>query len=199
MTLTTTISTETLLKRIGAGDETAFREVFRRYKAPFYNAAYKMTRSAVIAEEIVQEVFILLWNKRQQVSAAQKTEAYLLTMLHHSIYAQFRKLARQKALLKKYSEQATDDWEDNVVEDMLQQKENQQLVETAIRKLPEQQQLVYRMAKQEGLSREVIAERLQISPNTVRNHLAAAVRAIRGHFMQDGLPALIWVAIWQSV
>lgn len=199
MALTTNISTEILLRRIGEGDENAFREAFERYKEPFYAAAYKMTRSSVIAEEIVQEVFILLWNKRGLVSAAENSEAYLFTMLHHAIYAQFRKLARQKALLKKYSNHTADDEEYSNIEDILQQKENHRLVEEVIRKLPEQQQLVYRMAKQEGLSREVIADRLQISPNTVRNHLAAAVSAIRKHFTQDGLPALIWVVIWQSV
>jgi RNA polymerase sigma-70 factor (ECF subfamily) len=61
--------------------------------------------------------------------------------------------------------------------------------------MPPQQRLVYKLAKQEGWSREEIAERLNISPNTVRNHLAAAVEFLRSYF-KKGASVIIWAAIW---
>src|ERR1700730_80271 len=95
-----------LLLQIAEGDELAFRTVFDHFKAPFHAAAFKMTRSADAAEEIVQETFIALWNKRAQVAAARNPEAYLFKILHNSIYTHFRKLVLEKQLRINVSSQA---------------------------------------------------------------------------------------------
>ena len=186
-----------LLLRIGGGDETAFREVFDHYKARFHSAAFKMTRSAELAEDIVQEVFIALWDKRKKVAAAKNPEAYLFTILHNSIYAQFRKLALERQLKKKLSEEP-EAMEENPVEMLLLEKENRELWENVVSSMPAQQQLVYRLSKQEGLSREEIAQKLNISPNTVRNHLSASIEFIRLYF-KKGASAIVWIAIWTSL
>src|SRR3954464_5742433 len=91
---------KTLLMQVGEGNEPAFRAVFDFFRERFYTASLRMTQSADIAEEIVQEVFVTLWIKRTQVAKAINPENYLLTVLHNCIYAHFRKLALEKALKK---------------------------------------------------------------------------------------------------
>jgi RNA polymerase sigma factor (sigma-70 family) len=77
-------------------------------------------------------------------------------------------------------------------------KEDHALLETVINQLPPQQQLVYRLMKQDGLSREEVARQLSISPNTVKNHLASAVEFITTR-LKKGSSALIWAIILESL
>lgn len=188
---------KTLFTRIAEGDEPSFRTVFDFYKEPFHSAAFRMTRSATIAEEIVQEVFISLWNNRRHIADARNPESYLVKILHNSIYAHFRKLVLDKQLKKNIAAENIQ-VDENPVEQLLLAKENREFLDTVISRLPPQQQLVYRLSKQEGLSREEIAVKLNISPNTVRNHLSAAVEFIVAYF-KKGASVLVWAVISQSL
>ncbi len=185
-----------LLQQVSCDDEAAFRRVFDHYKAPFYSVAFKMTHTAGIAEEIVQEVFVTLWVKRRLAARAKNPEGYIFTILHNCIYAHFRKLAQERQLKSKIV-QATEE-SVNPVETLLLEKEHRIILEKVISGLPPQQKIIYQLAKQEGISREEIARRLNISPNTVRNHLAAAVEYLRVCLKKEA-SAIIWAVIWMYV
>lgn len=182
-----------LLLQVGEDNQFAFRQVFDFYKERFYSSALKMTHSGDIAQEIVQEVFVSLWVKRIQVAAATNPESYLFGVLHNSIYAHFRKLALEKAMKKKIK-QRSEDIDESSVEDLLLAKEERKMLETLISQLPSQQRIVYKLSKQQGLSREQIASQLHISPHTVKNHLQQATQFIRNYY-KAGASAFIWVAI----
>ncbi|HZE85897.1 MAG TPA: sigma-70 family RNA polymerase sigma factor [Puia sp.] len=167
---------------IAQGDITAFKLVFDLYKARFYSAAYKMTRSSHIAEDIVQEVFILLWTKRTQIGVAKNPSHYLFTILYNSIYAHFKKLASEKRLMQGLSLQSLE-WEDPV-ELFLQAKEHRYLLDLILRQLPRQQQIAYKLSKLEGMSREEVANHMHISPHSVKNHLQHAAKFIRHYFSE---------------
>ena len=187
---------EILLKQIAEGNESAFRTVFDHYNEPFHATALKMTRSADIAEEIVQEVFVTLWVKRKLVATAKKPEGYLFTILHNSIYTHFRKLAMERKLKSKIRQ--AEDQSENPIETLLLEKENRTILENIIRRLPPQQRLIYKLSKQEGVSREEIARQLNISPNTVRNHLATAVDFLRT-CLKKSESAIIWAVILMNL
>ena len=180
------------LSQVADNNEQAFRIVFDHYKAPFYMAAFKMTRSAQVAEEIVQDVFVTLWVKRKLVALAKKPEGYVFTILHNCIYAHFRKLAQDRRLKLKIRQEEEES--ESPIEALLLEKENREILENVINKLPPQQKLIYKLAKQEGLSREEIAMQLHISPNTVKNHLAAAVAYLRNSF-KESASLIIWAVI----
>jgi RNA polymerase sigma-70 factor (family 1) len=185
-----------LLLQVGEGNECAFKAIFDFYKERFYAASLKMTHSGNIAEEIVQEVFVSLWIKRGQVAVATNPEGYLIAMLHNSIYSHFRKLALERAMKKKIGQQ--EDIDASPVEDILLAKENREMLEAVISQLPPQQRIVFKLSRQQGLSREQIACQLHISPHTVKNHLQQAIRFIRAYY-KTGASAFIWVAIWQCL
>ena len=178
-----------LLKRVAEGDEQAFRIVFDHYKEPFLAMAFKMTHSADTAEEIVQEVFVTLWVKRKLVAIAKNPEGYVFTILHNCIYAHFRKLVLERQLKSKMAH--GEEQSENRIENLLLEKENTTIIENVISQLPPQQKLIYRLARQQGLSREEIALQLKISPNTVKNHLSAAMDYLRV-YLKKSLSVIIW-------
>ncbi len=178
------------LKDLANDDERVFRIVFDYYKAPFHATAFKMTRSADIAEEIIQEVFVTIWLKRKLVADAENPEGYLFTILHNSIYSHFRKLAQERRLESKLKQLREDSY--NNIETLLIEKEDRSILENVINRLPPQQRLIYKLAKQDGISREAIATQLKISPNTVRNHLAAAVDHLQT-YLKKSVSAIILI------
>jgi RNA polymerase sigma-70 factor (ECF subfamily) len=181
-----------LLKRIAQDDEEAFRIIFDRYKHRFYGAALKMTRSPDLAEETVQEVFLTLWLRRSSLANVKNPASYLLTMAYNNIANQFKKIAREKRIKESMIERTA--VSECPTEAILEEKENRQLLHNIICQLPSQQQLIYRLSKQDSLNRHEIAEQLQISPNTVKNHLLKAMKYIKAHF-KEALLLLGWFFI----
>ncbi|MEO5650092.1 MAG: RNA polymerase sigma-70 factor [Ginsengibacter sp.] len=166
-----------MLVEIAAGNEYAFRQLFDLYKERFYSVALKMTRSDEVAEDIVQDVFMNIWSKRESLVNIDNPSSYFFTAVYRRVYNHYRKIALEKKLLQA----APPPMESvNITEEMVLAHESKNLIAEAVEKLPSQQQLVFKLSKQEGLSREDIARQLKISPNTVRNHLADAIKFIRG-------------------
>ncbi|GAA4315172.1 RNA polymerase sigma-70 factor [Compostibacter hankyongensis] len=187
-----TLHEHELFRRIAQGDEGAFREIFDRYRGRLYAAALKMTRSAHLAEEIVQESFVTLWLHRLKLETVDRPSAYLFTIAQNAIYAHFRKGMLEKKMRENAGARLTQT--EYAVEERLVFKERQQLLQNILRQLPLQQQLVYQLSKQEGLSRSEIADRLQVSPHTVKNHLLKAVKYIRTHFHRGMIILLLLFA-----
>lgn len=165
-----------LLAEIAAGGEDAFRKLFDLYKERFYAVVLKMTRSDEIAQDIVQDVFMNIWNKRAGLVNVDNPSSYFFTAVYRRVYHHYRKVALERKLLQ---EAPTVKESVNTTDEMVFARESNELISQAISKLPPQQQLVFKLTKQKGLSREDIAQQLKISPNTVKNHLADAIKFIR--------------------
>ena len=170
--------------QLSEGDVTAFQIIFDYYKKSFYLAAFKITRSEYLAEEIVQEVFILLWTKKNQISAADKPESYLYSILYNCIFNQFKKIAAEKKMLKVVSKNQLE-FDEYDMELIMQEKINKVVLHKVINQLPPQQKKVYQLSKEQGFSRLEIAEQMSISPNSVKNHLHEAVKSILFYFRKN--------------
>ncbi|MEO6961314.1 MAG: sigma-70 family RNA polymerase sigma factor [Puia sp.] len=166
-----------LLKRIAKGNEPAFKLIFELYYKKFFGAAFKMTRCAHTAEEIAQEIFVTLWVKRNCLASAENPSSYLFTIANNCIFAHFKKIAKEKTA-RQYAARAGSDTP-SLSDQLLEKKESREFLESIIRTLPNRQQTIFRLSKQEELSRDEIATRLRISPHTVKNHLQEAVKFIR--------------------
>lgn len=173
---TTLYEKNELFQRIADGDEKAFRILFDVYKDRFYAVARKMTRSESIAEEMVQEVFIKIWQYRTNLTQVTNPDSYFFTMLYRQVYSHYKKLALNEKMLTLITRSPVFQ---NITDEAVLARESEKLINEAVAKLPTQQRLVFKMSKQEGLSREQIAEKLRISPNTVRNHLTDALSFVR--------------------
>lgn len=165
-----------LLEQLKAGSEKAFTQLFDHYRGTVYGVAFKFLKSPVLAEEIVQDVFLKLWLKRAELDAVKRLNAYLFVMARNFIFDRLKKLSYEtagQASLSK-NEPSADD-----TEYLVRQHQCQQLLQEAIELLPPQQKQVYNFVKIDGLSHEMIAERMQLSKHTVKKHMAMALQAIR--------------------
>lgn len=168
-----------LLAEIADGQEPAFEKLFYLYKDRFFATALKMTRSETVAEEIVQEIFMDIWHKRELLYRVENADAYLFSIVYHKIYRFYKQLSKEKASRQNVIEEV-DNFE-YTTDNMIFAAENAKLINNAMKKLPEKQQLIFRLSRLQGYSREEIASQLNISPNTVRNHLTEALKSMRKH------------------
>lgn len=150
--------------------------MFNHYKDRFYYVALKMTGLEHASEETVQEVFIQIWKQRESLAGVENPDAYFFTILYRQVYQFYKKTALEKKLELAIAEAPISK---NFTDETVMAKESERLINEAVSRLPAQQQLVFKLSKQEGLSREEIAAQMNISPNTVRNHLAEAMKSIR--------------------
>jgi len=166
-----------LLDLIAKGDEFAFSRLFELYRNRVYSIAFKITKSNVIAEEIVQDVFLKIWQARHKLNDVQNFSAYLFVITKHDVYKVLKGIARSYkiSLLSDENESLSD----NSTSDMFMEKEYNRVLQNAIDRLPNQQKQVYYLIKDQGLKRDEVAHKLHIQPETVKFHLAQAMKNIR--------------------
>jgi len=179
-----------LLVRIAGGDEAAFRTFFDAYRLRFFKAVLKMTGSETAAEEIVQEVFMQVWHKKESLTTIEHPDSYFFTAVYRRVYRYYKEEARQSSLYQTLRE--VDKPIGNTTEEMVIASESDRLILEAIEKLPAQQKQIYTMSKRQGMSRDEISEKLHISPNTVRNHLYQAIKFIKAHMGASYLSAFLF-------
>lgn len=170
-----------LLQLIGEGDETAFNEIFDRYRNRLYNYLVKVTKSKESAEEATLDVFLKIWNAKGMLHEIINFEAFLFRVARNKAMDYVRKAASNRLV----QQEIWEDLEKLVSETTADQKilsaETELAINTAINKLPPQRQMAFRLSREEWLSYDEIAERMHISRNTVRNHIVAALQFIRGN------------------
>ncbi len=202
--MSTELLNNELLKQLAEGDEKAFRDIYDSCQERVFAFALYLTKSKDIAEEVVQEVFSRLWEKRRQLPPDTNLRSYIRKMAENHIMDVFRKARRDKAFQQKIfhnmvtlRELATlqEDPADILIRDQLAR-----LHQAAIRQLPPQKRIIYTLSRDEELTYEEIAQKLHLSRNTVRNHMADAIKSVReyitGH--TDLACLIIAVSIWQS-
>lgn len=135
-----------------------------------------MTGSADMAEDIVQEVFLKLWQNRQELGAIQQFSAYLFRMAQNQAINAFKRMARETLILAEL-QQSVHPQPDAA--DTLAARQLEETLKKLISQLPPQQQLIYLLSREQGLKHEEIAERLRIAPGTVKNHMIQALRTLR--------------------
>lgn len=166
-----------LFARMSAGDEAAFTQIFYHYTQRIYHYILNKTKSPGIAEEIVQEVFIKIWQSRESFSGLSNYEAFLFSMASNKLIDFLRKMAHQDNL-KKQVWQTISNISNTTIEE-LDLKHSRELINKAVERLSPQRRKIFLMNKEQGLSRQEIADRLNLSVNTVNNHLNEAVRLVK--------------------
>lgn len=168
-----------LFQRITSGDEDAFREVVYFYSPKLISFLFSITKNIHIAEEIMQEVFLRLWQNRENVEV-NNLGGWLYRVASNLAYSYLKREALNGRLLSYLKKKQANQFSE--IEQQMDYKECKELIHKALIQLPDQQRKVYQLSLQEGMSRKEVAELLNISPNTVKNHLARALQFLR-HFL----------------
>jgi len=176
-----------LMTLLADGSEYAFKILYSRYSNRIYKQAVRYLKSPVLAQEIVQDVFLSLWFERTKMKTDSPVEAWLITVAKNKLINQFRKLAKENSATVFFEKEfSTCKLE---AEKKLMNAELEKLGSSIINLLPQMQKQVYYFAKVEDLSYNEIADRLNISPLTVKTHMARALYNIRKSLKQYGITA----------
>jgi len=178
------LSETLLLQQLQAGDVQAFDTLYHRYAKPLLWKLHKMVKDPEDADELLQELFVKVWEKRAQLEIKQSFEAYLYRIAQRMAIDYFRKLKRQATAFETIQAGTTEAV--NLTEDLLAAKEIQSLLDLAIAQLPAQRRKAFILCKIEGKSHQEAAAIMNISPNTVHNHLVKAVNAVKEHMEKSG-------------
>ncbi|WP_162915874.1 RNA polymerase sigma factor [Paraflavitalea soli] len=165
-----------LLLQLRAGDKTAFDEIFNRFAGPVHTYIRMRLNGSEEANDVLQEVFIRLWHKRQSIVIHSSFRNYLYTIVQHCISDHIRASRRRKYTL-------TDDMPEQEEgtpqpDEQYQYKQVYYMWRGAMEKLPGQMRRIYAMKIEEQRSVKEIAAELQLSEQTVKNQLHTAGQRI---------------------
>lgn len=163
-----------------------FEVVFREYYASLCRYASMWMRDADEAEEIVQAVFVRLWEKQQQISIDTSLKSYL----YRSVYHESLNTIRKTKVREQYLHMNKQEEEVSHPEDRASVKDLQGRIEEALGQLPEQCGLIFRMSRFQDLKYREIADILNISVKTVENQMGKALKLMR-HNLADFLTVLL--------
>lgn len=161
--------------------ELRFTAIFKQHEYRLYTLALTLTKSDQYAKDIVQDVFMKLWQHRNQIPVITNMDAWLYRLTENKIIDFLRKTAADKrlrdALWMNMQHMLSEETEETV-----SSREYSYILEKAISHLPPQRKRIYRLCKEQGLNYCQIARELNISRNTVKNQLFTAIRTVRSFF-----------------
>ena len=166
-----------LIQQLKASSEKAFDEIYNLYAGRLYTFCMKYIKIREDAEEIVEDVFVKLWKIRKTIRQQQSLKALLFTMAHHAIISSYRQTLSSPEYAAFVSIRERSDASD--ASSLVEYNEFVDHLHHEMSLLPNTQQQVIYLSKYEGLSNEEIAQKLNLSRQTVRNQLSVGLKALR--------------------
>lgn len=173
-----------LVRRLQQGDKSAFKHLFNYYHRRIYLFAFQFLKNSTLSEEVVQETFLSFWIHRERLDEQKAIAPYLYTIARRTVTDHWRKAATSRVFLDSLFRKL--ETSHNVTEEQIGMRELEYITETGMQQLSVQQHMVFMLSRNEGLTYEEIAERMQVSRNTVKYHLVNALKILRRHFEQHG-------------
>lgn len=184
-----TLAFDTLRDRLGTGDEAAFERIFRRLSEPIFRFVCGMVQDEALAHDITQDTFAKLWSIRDRMDAVDSLRAYVFQMARNRVYnhQRDRQVRRDnEEYLRVAHPDASPPSPDKTLDaDMLRS-----LLEQWIGELPDRQREALTLRRQNDLSHDEIADVMDVSPNTVNNHIVRAMKELRSR-LRDYRPDLL--------
>jgi RNA polymerase sigma-70 factor (family 1) len=182
-----------LIKQVACGSERAFTKLFDAYYRQLGEYVVRLTESVELAEEIVQDVFIKIWTKRECLTEIDNFSYYLFIISRNQTYNFLRKKASERVRQLAWEKQ----FEEEIYElDQVSIEESYRIqIDKAVNKLPPQQQKVYLLSRNERLKYEEIATVLNISAETVKKHMKLALRSIKNSISLENNGVIVLILL----
>jgi len=165
-----TKSNKELLLLIQKDDRVAFYNLYERYSKRLFGFVFMYIKQEADTEEIVQEVFIKIWEARDKIDVYSSFDSFLFTIAYNAVISMFRKRVTEKKYLEhlkslQQSENAPD------LTNEIQYNELKVKVQVLLNELTPRQKEIFQLSREQGLTHEEIAKKLNISVNTVKKHI----------------------------
>lgn len=184
-----------LVLKLQKGDIESFDLTYEKYASRLYHFALKYLKSKEETEELIQSVFLKVWENRQTLKTDTSFKSYLFTISYNEMCNLFRRRMHQK----KFGEQlitqsiATSDTEDTIDYHSVNEQ-----IEKIISCLPERQKIIFCKSRKEGKSTKEIALELGLSPGTVDNYISESLKFIRSNLTNKNFSALLFFSLFFS-
>ncbi len=179
-----------VIGQLKSGQEAALKLLFDRYSDDVYSIAYSVLKDPFESEDVVQEVFIKVWNARFQLDETGNIWSFIYIITKRLALNKLRDLKvqikNQVVLFETNFAQIGSSDNNTLVQEILA------LEHEVLEKLPEQQRKVYVLSRVEGLTYKEIAGQMNIAPNTVKNHIIQALKTFKKHFQRFGYPLFLF-------
>lgn len=166
-----------LVAYIRNGDESAFTEIYNRYKGILIVHAYKKLGDFEEAKDVIQEMFTTFWNKRESIPPIENISGYLYTITKNKVLDTIA----HKKIVSRYADSLSDFMDKGIFETdiLVREKELTKIIEREIEALPPKMREVFILSRQLNLSHKEISKQLSISQDTVKYHVKTALKVLR--------------------
>jgi RNA polymerase sigma-70 factor (ECF subfamily) len=182
-----------LLTMLAKNSEFAFQLIFNRYRDTVYRSAMVWLKSPILAEEIVQDVFMKLWLQRDRLTGLRSLESWIFAVAKNQMLNGLKRTSHEWRIREYWEKEELHIGNDT--DYRVRHNELKELIVKAIDNLPAQQRMIYKMCREKGLSYEAIGKELTISSLTVKTHMARALRSIREYLKQHGDALILFLII----
>jgi RNA polymerase sigma-70 factor (ECF subfamily) len=172
------LSDELLTKLLHAGDADAFKEIYNRYWKKLYHTALAKTHTQQIAEELVQTIFMAVWEKRA-TAPIEQLESYLMRAMKYKIINYIQSVLVKEKYLKVINEDIIK--EENDSEALALLHELNLAIHTAIEKLPAKTKAIFKLSREENHTIQEIAQLMNLSEKAVEYHITQSLKLMRLH------------------
>ncbi len=174
----------------------AFQQLFDLYSQKLYHFSFSYLKSDSGSEEIVQEVFLKIWEKRGSLKTDKSFKSYLFTIAFNAIRKNFNKKMKEdkyKHELFEWISEEKPELESRIEFEALLQK-----LDLLIGRLPEKRKEIFLKRKKEGKSIGEIADEMGISPKTVKNQITEAMNYLKKSFDDNDVSSLLFYFLFVS-
>jgi RNA polymerase sigma-70 factor (family 1) len=177
------LSEKELVASLKDGSKLAFETLYNQYKKRLAGSLFKLLKSEDLTLEILQDLFLRIWDNRAQLDPEKSFKSYLFKVSGNMVIDYYRHAARDKVMRDKMIQASTEVY--THIEEQLFRKENAELLHQAIDLMPPQRKRIYTLCKLEGKSYKEIEQILGINAKTINSHLFQANRFLKQHFMSE--------------
>ncbi|MDR0574408.1 MAG: RNA polymerase sigma-70 factor [Tannerella sp.] len=163
------------------GDEDAFVALYHKYHRKIYHTALSMTRSEDLAQDVIQDVFLKVWENRTALDPGKSFIAYISVICRNVIFDMFKKASVEEAVRQKLQQFAEVSEPESEDDDFYETYIS--LLSNAIAKLPPQRSIIFKLCKLQKKSYDEVARSMNISRSTVQDHIVKANKAIREYLL----------------
>lgn len=181
-----------LLKK---GDMAAFDAIYDIYCHKLHHFVFMYLKQEEDAEEIVQEVFLKIWDSRAKIDVYTSFESFLFTIAYNETISLLRKRVSERKSKDYLKSLQQIDTADQII-DEIQYNDLKHRIETLLNQLTPRQREIYLLSRKEGLTHIEIAQKLHISENTVNNHLVKSLKFLKNHIESSLTINLLFVCLF---
>lgn len=184
------LNLEEILARLADSNQAALEELFDYYYPRLYNFSKAFLKLEESIDDILQEVFVRIWENRRHIKQSYTFESYIFTITRNKLLNELRsRLNNQKTRDRIFQSAVAREY---LPFEAVEFDELAQKVEFLIEELPARQKEIFKLSRIEGLSHKEIAEKLNITPKTVEYHITQAILYLKEKLKAFGLMSLLY-------